>query len=199
MADTQMLCECTVTQGSATVISSGQSWLTEVAGGDYFLIDEDNAPVYVVDSVSDDNTLLLSTTYAGDTETINCVIHRDMTYNYGFPRFAPGDKRAAELLSAKIIDIVDESLYAVEQAVTALNWTGTESSTFQIDMDAAGPILKHNAGVFEVIDESGKFMPVRIHVPDYADGTLSGDTRVFGLVDEDGVPYYQRFYKVYTP
>ena len=55
-----------VTNGSDTVEGSGTTWTTNAAAGDKFMVDSDGT-WYEVESVTDNDTLVLTENYAGDT------------------------------------------------------------------------------------------------------------------------------------
>ena len=108
MADEQIICTCTVTNGDATVTCSGQSFLTTLDVNDVFKKNADGEPTYHVASVTDDTTFELTSAYAGSTETVECVIQRSFTTNLHLARPASGDQGVAEILTDEVIDVLDD-------------------------------------------------------------------------------------------
>lgn len=125
-----------VTNGSGTVtavdpdagngIYSDTAWLTEVSAGDLFYVSGDSV-AYIVNNVSDDKTLSLTTTYQGTTVTpsgdplegASYAIHRDFSTNYSFPLPSRGDIGLSVFIQLAMITI-DAEIASLDARVTAL-------------------------------------------------------------------------------
>jgi hypothetical protein len=126
-----------VTNGSAVItavdpdagnnIFAETAWLTEVASGDLFYLKDDDV-AYVVNNVTNDKTLSLTTLYQGTTITPSgdpllvgayYAIHRDFSTNYSLPIPNRGDIGLPVFIQMAL-QIIDTEMKAIDDRVTAL-------------------------------------------------------------------------------
>lgn len=94
-----------VTNGSQTVSGSGTSWSSEIAAGDIFTVQGDNA-WYEVASVDSNTQITLSANYAGTTGTGKVyAVTRDFTTRLGLPYPQKGDIETASLIKRAFEEI----------------------------------------------------------------------------------------------
>ena len=136
MADEQIICDCTITNGDATVTCAGQSFLTTLDVNDVLKKNTDGEPTYHVASITNDTTFELTAAYAGDTETVECVIQRSFTTNRHYARVFAGDQGVPDILTNELIDALDTytdnattgAVGVVELATNGECQTGTDTS-----------------------------------------------------------------------
>src|SRR4030042_5526931 len=109
MADEQILTTCTLTNGDATVVCAGNSFLTTLDVNDSLKIDADNEPVYHVASITNDTTFELTSAFAGATAAYSVIIQRSFSTNLHLAKPKQGDHDWGDLL-ADVIDDIDEKL-----------------------------------------------------------------------------------------
>jgi len=136
MADEQIKCDCTITNGDATVTCAGQSFLTTLDVNDVLKKNTDGEPTYHVASITNDTTFELTAAYAGDTETVECVIQRSFSTNRHYARVFAGDQGVPDILTNELIDLLDTytdnattgAVGVVELATNGECQTGTDTS-----------------------------------------------------------------------
>jgi len=108
-----------VTNGSATIEGTGTSWSGMVAVGDCFMI-AGLPVVYFIQSITDDDTLVLSTNYLSTTGTdLEYMITRAFTPNHDWPEIAAGDMNWPTLHTAALREI-DAKMKELDDRITAL-------------------------------------------------------------------------------
>lgn len=97
--------------GSPTVVGSGTIWVGNVSAGNLFKINEENC-YYVIQSVTNDNVLILESNYGGVNEALReYTIVTDLTNNYKWPKIMNGDQDWQYFLSSGMISRVDVELW----------------------------------------------------------------------------------------
>ena len=114
----------TVTNGDATVVGIGTSWLAEINVGDWFSLQGQGHARYEVLSKTSDTELELSTLYAGTTAAgALYAIVRDFTLLSGYPIINEGDVDTHRMMG-RFVSMVDGNLVTDH---TALSNIGTTS------------------------------------------------------------------------
>lgn len=138
------------TDGSATIEgANGPEWSTEVAVGDLFKI-EDEAAIYTIASITDDDTLVLSAAYAAaDGGGKSYLIIKDFTDKFLIPMINKGDLDWPDIYTEamKIIDLHLKQYSYV--SVTSTPYTALVANEFfAVDTSTAKEIDLLSAGTY---------------------------------------------------
>lgn len=126
MADEQILTTCTLTNGDATVVCAGNTFLTTLDVNDTVKIDADNEPVYHVGSVTDNTHFEMTANFAGTTGSYSVIIQRSFSTNLHLAKPKQGDHDWGDFL-ADVIDDIDTKLGSLINSLNDLtlflNWS----------------------------------------------------------------------------
>lgn len=170
-----------VTTASQTVIGTAScDWLSQIAVGHVFKIDEDYQPTYTVASILTATRMLLNANYAGSTETgMPYMVCRSFSVNRGFWRPLAGDSDWAEIFSQETVDKIDTDIQALINLVATLGY----SASAMINVNASignlqTNMINANASIAAI---SGFIYDPQLKTADYQ--IVNGDNFILGSGD----------------
>jgi len=116
-----------VTSASQVVIGSAScDWLSQIAAGHVFKINEDGEATYTIATVLTATRLLLSANYSGTGGTgLPYIACRSFTTNRGYWRPLQGDSDWAEIFSQETVDKIDTDIQALINLCATLGYSAS--------------------------------------------------------------------------
>ena len=116
-----------VTSASQIVIGSAScDWLSQIAAGHVFKINEDGEATYTIATVLTATRLLLSANYSGTGGTgLPYIACRSFTTNRGYWRPLQGDSDWAEIFSQETVDKIDTDIQALINLCATLGYSAS--------------------------------------------------------------------------
>ena len=116
-----------VTSASQVVIGSAScDWLSQIAAGHVFKINEDGEATYTIATVLTATRLLLSANYSGTGGTgLPYIACRSFTTNRGYWRPLQGDSDWAEIFSQETVDKIDTDIQSLINLCATLGYSAS--------------------------------------------------------------------------